>query len=267
MYNVSEVDMSNFSISINYGFFMDDDDRFRLVKDAGFSAVGLWYGKETEDFRIPLDKQFELIKKYGLKVDYLHAPFYYHKQLRDSDKAVREDSIKEHKRWIDICVKQGIDKLVVHLNRLTLDEYVTDTLIDSLKKINEYALKCKVKLAVENIGRPYDLQQVFDKIDNIYFCFDSSHANLVGDSKGDILNKYISNLACLHLSDNEGEKDRHWIFGKGNVDFVAINNILKKGGYTGRINAEVKASEEFSSPSEFLSAVLKQMELYFPDFK
>ena len=259
--------MSNFSISINYGFFMDDDDRFRLVKEAGFSAVGLWYGKETEDFKIPLNRQFELVKKYGLKVDYLHAPFYYHKQLRDIDKAVREDAINEHKRWIDICVKQGIDKLVVHLNRLTLDEYVTDTLIDSLRTINDYAVKCGVKFAVENIGRPYDLQRVFEEIDNIYFCFDSSHANLVGDSKGDILARYINNLACTHLSDNEGEKDRHWIFGKGNVNFCAINNIIKNSGYTGRINAEVKASEEFFSPAEFLQAVKNKMEFYFPSFK
>lgn len=255
--------MSNFSISINYGFFMDDDERFRLVKEAGFSAVGLWYGKESEWFKIPLSKQFELAKKYKLEVEYLHAPFYYHVQLRDKDENVRNESILEHKKWIDICSEQGINKLVLHLNRLTQDEYVNDILVDSLTEINDYAKQKGVIVAIENIGRPDDFEMIFDKIKDLHFCFDSSHASLEGDTKGRILNKYIDRLVCTHFSDNDGVKDRHWILGKGIIDFNSMEKILREGNYTGRINCEVVADDSYSNPEKFLRDLYKQMNHYF----
>ncbi len=258
--------MSNFSISINYGFFLEDDKRFELVKNAGFSAVGLWYGKESEHFKIPLDRQFELVKEYGLEVDYLHAPFYFHTQLRDSDEAIRNESIAEHKRWIDICKRENIDKLVLHLNRLTKDEYITDILIDSLTQINDYAIKNGVKIAVENIGRPDDLERVFDEIDNIYFCIDSSHASLEGDTEGRILSKYADRLICTHFSDNDGIADRHWILGKGIINFNNMAKILKENNYTGRINCEVVADSSYTNPSEFLADLYNKMNYYFGDF-
>lgn len=254
--------MSNFSISINYGYDISAEDRFRLVADTGFSGVGLWWGKKTNGFEVGSEEQFRLAKKYGLHIDYIHAPFSFHNHLRDEDKSVRNEGIEIHKSWIDTLTAHNADKIVLHLNRLTNDEYITPNLIESLWIINEYAVKNGVKLAVENIGRPDDLQLVFDNIPNIYFCFDSSHASLEGDTEGRILAKYVDKLICTHLSDNDTLEDKHWLLGKGVVNFDKICKILVDNGYKGMINCEVVEDSDYTADS-YLRAVYQSMQKYF----
>ena len=258
--------MSDFSVAINYGFKLDDDERFRLVKEAGFTAVGLWNARKENNFDTPLEVQYELVKKYDLDVEYVHAPFNFHNHLRDMDESVRRVGIEEHKKWIDDCRKHNVDKLVIHINRITKDEYVTDNLITCLKEINAYAVNSGVKIAVENIGRPDDLQRLFDEIKDIYFCIDSSHAALCGDSEGRILEKYIDRLVCTHFSDNDGLVDRHWVPGMGIVNFENMVDILRRHNYKGRINCEVHASDNYQNAKDLLSDIYKKMDFYFGEF-
>lgn len=254
--------MSNYSISVNYGFFMDNDDRFRLIKECGFSGVGLWWGKKCEGFDISCEEQFVLAKKYDLKIDYIHAPFSFHNMLRADDIATQKEGIAIHERWIDTAFENNVRILVLHLNRLTDEEYITPNLIKCLTEINEYAKSKQVMLALENIGRPHDLSEAFDQIEDIYFCFDSSHASLEGDTDGKLLEKYIDRLVCTHFSDNDGAEDRHWSLGKGIIDFANMAEILKKHNYKGMINCEV-FEDGYSSPKEFLTDLYMRTDSYF----
>lgn len=254
--------MNKFSLSINYGFFLSADDRFRLVKEAGFDNVGLWWGKESEWFNLDREEQFDLAKKYGLNVDYVHAPFNYHFHLKDDRDEVYFEGIKEHKRWIDGLSDKGVEKMVIHLNRLTKDEYVTERLLAALEGINAYAKDKGVKIAVENIGRPDDLEKVFSRIKDIYFCFDSSHASLEGDTTGKYLEKYADRLIVTHFSDNDKIGDRHWVLGKGIIDFDNMANILLKKGYQGNINMEV-VEDGYPSAETFLKELRERAEKYF----
>ncbi len=254
--------MNKFSLSINYGFYLSADDRFRLVKEAGFDNVGLWWGKESDWFNLGREEQFELAEKYGLNIDYVHAPFNYHFHLKDNDDKVYKEGIAEHKRWVDVLSEKGVEKMVIHLNRLTADEYVTDRLVCALEEINAYAVKKGVKIAVENIGRPDDLEKVFDRIKDIYFCFDSSHASIEGDREGKYLEKYIDRLIVTHFSDNDGVRDRHWVLGKGIIDFENMAKILIENGYKGNINMEV-VEDGYADAKTFLKELRERAEEYF----
>jgi len=63
---------------------------------------------------------------------------------------------------------------------------------------------------------------------NAGFCYDSSHDFVNGQSRGAILEKWNHKLMAVHLSDNDGLYDRHWIPGKGHVDWKKITGILKQ---------------------------------------
>ncbi|MDD2496107.1 MAG: TIM barrel protein, partial [Tissierellia bacterium] len=49
-----------------------------------------------------------------------------------------------------------------------------------------------------------------------------------GQSCGEILYKWKERLFAVHLSDNDGICDRHWMPGKGHVNWSKITNLLKQ---------------------------------------
>ncbi len=108
---------------------------------------------------------------------------------------------------------------------------------------------------------PFD--DVFEAIDNVYFCFDSSHAALFGDKCGEIALRYKDRLICTHLSDNDLSEDRHWMIGDGNMDWEAVASNLKKAGYNGVISFEIFRSPHYKDPKTFINTLLERAEKYF----
>ena len=89
--------------------------------------------------------------------------------------------------------------------------------------------------------------------DYIGFCYDSSHDFVDGESKGEILDKWKNRLFSVHLSDNDGLCDRHWIPGKGHVDWDRIIPIIKKTGCKSfSMEAYPFEEEKELAPSDFL---------------
>ncbi|MCK4966511.1 sugar phosphate isomerase/epimerase, partial [bacterium] len=100
-----------------------------------------------------------------------------------------------------------------------------------------------LKLIVENrvgdfIHSSDGYLRLFDDsgAENAGMLLDIAHINATKEHLGLILPKFDKRLMFVHLADNDGATSAHIPFGKGNVDFKAIIESLKKIGYDGWLN-------------------------------
>ncbi|NCA67744.1 MAG: sugar phosphate isomerase/epimerase [Clostridia bacterium] len=240
-----------------FGFDLTPSERFSLIKNAGINDLGIW---RAEDFMLMTKlgeyEQTKLIAEYGFNITYAHAPIRLTPYLANKyyNKA---ETLKTYKLWLKGCEELHIPILVIHTPACTPD------LIENLRELSDFANTCNVKIAVENIEGLAPFDEIFAAIDNIYFCFDSSHAALFGDARGEMALKYKDRLICTHLSDNDLSKDRHWMIGDGNIEWKQVASNLKKANYKGTINFEVFRSPNYSDAKSFIDTLKTRAEEYF----
>lgn len=248
---------NNLGIYAYFGYDLTPSERFALIKNSGINDLGIW---RAEDFMLMAKlgeyEQTKLISEYGFNITYAHAPVrltpylsnkYYNKQ----------DTLKSYKLWIKGCTELNIPILVIHT------PLCTTPLIENLKELADFAEDCNVKLALENIEGLHPFDEIFETIDNIYFCYDSSHAALYGDKCGAIALRYKDRLICTHLSDNDLEKDRHWMIGDGEIDWEEIASNLKTANYKNTINFEIFRSPNYDTAEIFINTLKERAKKYF----
>ncbi|MBE6686736.1 MAG: sugar phosphate isomerase/epimerase [Ruminococcaceae bacterium] len=129
----------------------------------------------------------------------------------------------------------------------------------------EEAVKHDIIILSENLDTgasidPRNIAELVREIDseNFGWCFDVGHANCFG-YKPDILTKCEIVPLSLHIHDNYGDYDDHYIPGKGNVDWNEFTQVLKKTGYCGdcvlEAHSQAKEAQENERPA-ILSALL-----------
>ena len=91
-------------------------------------------------------------------------------------------------------------------------------------------------------------EQVLDfvkEFDSPYFrvCLDTGHAAVFGLSAGDSVRKIGREyLACLHVHDNVGAHDYHWLPYRGVTDWADFSGALHEIGFDGTLSLETNVS-------------------------
>ena len=229
-----------------FGFVLPLPERLRLIKEAGFDAVSIWW--EDEMGNPPIKKEYfsDMVKDSGLILENIHVPFNESNDLWSEQKIRREERIKEHIAWIEDCARHGIPMMVMHLTEGLAPPEPNRYGIESLLSITRRAEEAGVKIAIENTRREDNVPFVLREIQSAYLgcCFDSSHANLYRD-KGEYLSKQFGNrLLATHLSDNDGIEDRHWLPGNGLIDWQKLQESLTLNSYDGYLTLEIYPNQE-----------------------
>lgn len=148
--------------------------------------------------------------------------------------------------WIDFIKKMdlnlegfNIEYFNMHLGYALSERLYknrTKYLDNSIEFLKELLKECNKTITIENtyskggdfsnVGYIYeDFKYIFNKVENkrLCFCYDTGH-NLISNSN------YIENLQnkfeILHLSDNDGIKDRHLGIGRGILSEDEIKKII-----------------------------------------
>lgn len=208
----------------------------------------------------------EIINEYphvNLDYDVLNSydiEFTIHSPLSDMNVAshiggIRNSSIAEIKRSMDVAIKLGSKIVVVHpghtpiLGRQLDPEIIRGYNKESLKECSKYAREVGVDMCVENMpdieGMLFknlgELEELVLDID-AYMTLDVGHANNNGFSVDDMLT--YSRVKHVHLSDNDGTYDSHHALGNNNgsngLDFNLLLKGLKKVNYDGQLVVEVE---------------------------
>lgn len=213
-----------------FGYEVSIKERYKLIKEAGFDSVLLWWSSgfgRGEDYRDGV----RFARNAGLEIENIHTPVQQQKEL-SCDSLDGEALFDCYINCIKDCSEFDISTMVVHLPN---DVYPMNELgMNRIKRIVERAEHYNIKVAMENLFNLSNVACVLDSIDseNVGFCYDSCHhAN--NESAGDLLAKYGKRLMALHLHDNGGERNQHQLPLDGNIDWTIVMEKIAETGYTG----------------------------------
>lgn len=116
--------------------------------------------------------------------------------------------------------------------------------LENVRLLSKFAEELGVKVAVENIMKPFVLKSVDDfrrfyaEIDvDVGLALDTGHANLTGEVDG-FLKAFPDKLVHVHAHDNLGKTDQHLGIGYGTVDWQSFGRLLKKTSFDGILIVE-----------------------------
>ncbi len=237
-----------------FGYELPIEERVRLIADAGFDNISIWWGDQDQ---VP-----DMARRRGMFVENLHTD-YENANAIWTDEPESEGILNRYLDAVQACAEYSIPVVVIHLSGGDNPPEPSALGIERFKRITELAERKNIIIALENLKRPAYIDYVYERIqsDKLHFCFDSGHENIY--SKGiDLVAKYADRLAVLHLHDNNGAEDQHQLPGDGNIDWNDIARRLKRGGYNGAISLEVSrvSSKRFAdaSPEAFLEEAYKK---------
>lgn len=241
-----------------FGYDLPIKERYRLIKEAGFDGVLLWWSEllDRGDYR----NGPQIAREAGLFVENIHTPF----QVQDgiwSDTLDGEATMDTYLQCVEDCATFEIPTMVVHLPN---DDKPYNALgLDRIKNIAEKAEQFGVNVALENLQNLTNLTYMLEQVDSsrIGFCYDSSHHHHFYPDK-DFLSMYSSRLMAIHLHDFDEVDGKynstHRLPFDGMTDWPETMKRIAKTGYSGATAIEVmNFGYEDLSAKEFLDKAFK----------
>lgn len=246
-----------------FGFIMPIQERLRLIKEAGFDSTAIWWEDEEGDKVIKKEEFPKLVKDSGLIFENIHAPFLNCNMLWSEDEGLRKITVKKHVNLIEDCARYDIPLMVMHISEGFLLKTPNELGIKSIREVIKEAENNNVKIAIENTDNNFFIDYALKNIHspNLGFCFDTSHNEISDRNDINLLKKYGERLFTLHISDNDGLKDRHWIPYEGNINWGKMKKDFPIENYKGNLSMEIFTKEEDKnkSPEEFLLKAYKNI--------
>lgn len=213
-----------------YGYIQPFEERIKLIKEAKYDYLMLWWEDETYPNFIDRSELMKIVSGYDLKLDNIHLPFDDANILWSENKIERQSQTYKIIKWLHECKKSGANTVVMHNTQGNNHNFKYSKGYDSFNDIIKTAENIKIKVAFENTQMFNYTDFILNEFKSDYagFCYDSSHDFINGQSCGEILSKWKERLFAVHLSDNDGTSDNHWIPGKGHVDWKKIIDIIKQ---------------------------------------
>ena len=213
-----------------------------------------------------VDELAKGIPDTGLKVWSIHAPFC---SIAMDDPETREDGVRQLVKSAEVVKQFGGEVVVVHPGRdvpsKDRDRELQWTVEGMLKAIEQYPPG--IRLALETMGAkglagpPEEMAWVLDRLpaDRAGMCMDTGHTNL-GYLVEEYIGKFPNRIFSVHLQDNNGEKDDHFLAGNGQLDWPPILKALKAAGYTGPLMNE--GGDPDLGPDECARRYVERMQGY-----
>ena len=188
------------------GYEVPFDERYKLIKDAGFDSVMLWWSDKFGRGN-GYQEDVKFARNAGLYIENIHTPVHEQNCL-SSNTTEGENVYQTYLRCVENCYENEISTMVVHLPN---DKFPINNLgINRLEKIINEASNKNIQIAFENIDNLQNLALVLNRfpMKNVGFCYDSCH-HINYASNEDLLKLYGDRLMALHLQDNGGLHNQH----------------------------------------------------------
>lgn len=199
------------------------------VTNLNANTVAGWYDKESkvEKFEPSLSNEDEKLRSWRIS---------YTKQAIDLASTLDVSSIS---------ITSGVSN---NLYNNSLKKFQ-----QSLEGLNSYAKDKNIKLGIEYepgllIEKENDVFPLTEEFSNVGLNFDVCHAAVLGEDISGVIEKFGEKIFHTHISDCKNRKHYHLIPGKGDIDFEAMYNSLRKINYDGFLTAELYT---YSSEPEF----------------
>ena len=245
--------MRKYSIHSWFGFELPMAERARLVKEAGFTGMMLWW---SDEHQFPGDKKEDhpdSIRKLGLEIENVHLPFSCSNGIW-MDNQEGEETMEIYLKCILECKHFGFPVAVMHPNRSIDPPPINELGIARFKRLADAAVKNGTVIALENVCKLHYTEKILDKLNvpGLGFCYDSGHDLLYSTKPYELPRKYATRLKALHLHDNMLEKDEHRIPIEGMINLHALVDSIVDSGYTGPLSLEVACPKPDDTPESYV---------------
>ena len=218
-------------------------DTVKAVKRAGFDGVFVqWYNDATSEYKTEL---VNFCRAQGLEITFAHLGYERINALW-LNSSVGDDVIDGFIRDIKTLRDLGVDKVLVHVSSKENPPPYCEIGLERYAKLFEAAEKTGTRVIVENNKVKGYLEYIFSNTNykNVGICLDVGHchAHFKDDFNWNVLGGKIEEV---HLHDNDGLSDLHFLPFDGSVPWQFYADRLKEVGYGGAVTLESRYYDKY----------------------
>ena len=218
--------------------------------DCGFEAIEFEtaapWNKEEEKENYPFVKQIaKKINESGILFNSVHLPFSISWwDFASPIEEQRKGAVEVFKRAVDAYGEYQPNVYVIHpgIKPQTPEERPIrlNQLAKSMCEICEFTPKL---VCIENmvndglLNKISEAKDLLNAVPKLNMTIDVNHSFL--QKPEDYILEIGSRVKNLHISDNDGLLEKHWLPGNGVINFNAVLSALEKIGYSGTFNYEL----------------------------
>ena len=254
------MNIRKYSIFTWYGIQAPERERFTAIRKAGFRSVMLWWGDDLAFAEYDKSELVHAAMKADLEIENIHVPYRQANDLWSDDEHERRTIIEEHRNWIRDCSKYGIPMMVMHISTGDRIKTPNDNGLDTFETLCLEAEKEGIVLAIENTRTINLLRFILGNIDcdALGLCYDTSHGKLYERRPFELMGEFPDRIRCFHISDNDGNSDKHWNIGEGMIDWNGfVSRFPQK--YDGNLSLEILPKNE-EDEEELLRTAYREIE-------
>ncbi len=207
----------------------------------------------------------------GITISQTHGPWRW--PPRDGTKEERDERFEKMTRSLEGTAMAGCTDMVIHPimpfgdNSNPDPDRFMEMNLEFFTRLTAKARSFGVTIDFENmpmpvltLATPHQILEFAKKIDSPFFrvCLDTGHCTMnhvdPADAVREIGKQY---LRVLHVHDNNGVSDLHWLPETGVIDWKAFSRALQEIGYDGVFSLETNVKRENLSDDEFLQKKLE----------
>jgi sugar phosphate isomerase/epimerase len=259
------------------------EDRYKKLRQFGFTHVDFGLADtETEFYKgTPEERDAAILNEKakaneaGIVINQVHGPFRW--PICDITVEERAERMEKMKHSIRATALLECKYWVIHPmmpfgweERKMYPDHEKETRNINLAFFKELLVTAKeydVVICLENmpmvnfsIGSVQEVYRFVKEMDDDHFkiCLDTGHASVYpNQSVGDAVRLMGDEIRCLHVHDNNGRNDNHWLPYHGVIDWEDFANALKEIGYQGVFSYETNPPGKM--PEKFFEATCRMM--------
>jgi sugar phosphate isomerase/epimerase len=197
----------------------------------------------------------EALRGSTLELWSVHAPFGKDLDLSSLDDEVQQATLQAIKEAFWFAAELGCELVVVHPSAEPIPPEERPARLarsrDGLAELAGATSASGPRMAIEPLPRSClgnslaEMELLLEGLpeDRAGICLDVNHAN-VGQDLETFIARSSSRIWTLHISDNDGVDEKHWLPGEGVIDWRALLHALDRVGYDGPFLYEVSRGDK-----------------------
>lgn len=257
-----KIGIQNNAYTRRYGW----QEGVRLLAEDGWQCIDYQGFVRTEDalfamggeaFDRTIREQRAMLAARGIAVSQTHGPWRY--PPHDYTVWQREERLEKSIRALHGTALLGCDAMVMHPlmpfgpGENPEPELFMQINIAFFRRLLAEAAQVGVTVCLENmpmgalpLARPEEILRFVQAMDSPFFrvCLDTGHSAVLGITPGDAVRQLGRYLQVLHVHDNDGKRDLHWLPYAGCVDWEDFAAALQEVGFDGTVSVETEVPEK-----------------------